>query len=129
MVASPIPAIRPPPLEIPTHSTPTITQLESLHRQLCHGAPSGVYREYYDVIWFNNHVSSFQSQFIKTFLSFLLSGLMFISEFIGLLRHYISGNMGKNTLPEPWITKNDTQVLLNVFSTHKKVCSSGYFTK
>ncbi|XP_026198060.1 sperm flagellar protein 2 isoform X2 [Anabas testudineus] len=33
MVASPIPPPRPPPHEKPTHSTPTITQLESLHQQ------------------------------------------------------------------------------------------------
>uniref|UniRef100_A0A3Q1BV47 Calponin-homology (CH) domain-containing protein n=1 Tax=Amphiprion ocellaris TaxID=80972 RepID=A0A3Q1BV47_AMPOC len=35
---------RPPPLEKPTQSTPTIIQLESLHRKLCNIAPSGTYR-------------------------------------------------------------------------------------
>ncbi|XP_054867451.1 sperm flagellar protein 2 isoform X2 [Amphiprion ocellaris] len=33
---------RPPPLEKPTQSTPTIIQLESLHRKLCNIAPSGL---------------------------------------------------------------------------------------
>ncbi|KAM6943903.1 sperm flagellar protein 2 [Lycodopsis pacificus] len=41
MVASPAPPPRPPPLEEPTRSTPTVTQLESLQRQLCDVAPSG----------------------------------------------------------------------------------------
>ncbi|XP_044053847.1 sperm flagellar protein 2 isoform X2 [Siniperca chuatsi] len=78
MVASPAPPPRPPPLEKPTRSTPTITQLESLHQQLCTVAPSG---------------------------------LMSISEFFSLLRHIISVNMGRNTLPEPWIDKNETQLM------------------
>ncbi|XP_031712132.1 sperm flagellar protein 2 isoform X3 [Anarrhichthys ocellatus] len=42
MVASPALPSRPPPLEKPTRSTPTITQLESLQRQLCDFAPSGL---------------------------------------------------------------------------------------
>ncbi|XP_054467241.1 sperm flagellar protein 2 [Anoplopoma fimbria] len=46
MVASPAPPPRPPPLEKPTRSTPTITQLESLHRQLCNIAPSGLMSSY-----------------------------------------------------------------------------------
>ncbi|XP_032371507.1 sperm flagellar protein 2 isoform X2 [Etheostoma spectabile] len=78
MVASPAPPPRPPPLEKPTRSTPTITQLESLHQQLCNVAPSG---------------------------------LMSSSEFSSLLRNIISVNMGRNTLPEPWINKNETQLM------------------
>uniref|UniRef100_A0A7N6BWI8 Calponin-homology (CH) domain-containing protein n=1 Tax=Anabas testudineus TaxID=64144 RepID=A0A7N6BWI8_ANATE len=78
MVASPIPPPRPPPHEKPTHSTPTITQLESLHQQLCHVAPSG---------------------------------LMSSSEFFKLLRDFTSVSMGTNTLPEPWINKNETQLM------------------
>ncbi|KAK9523304.1 hypothetical protein VZT92_019705 [Zoarces viviparus] len=42
MVASPAPPPRPPPLEKPTRSTLTVTQLESLQRQLCDLAPSGL---------------------------------------------------------------------------------------
>ncbi|KAK5870948.1 hypothetical protein PBY51_003853 [Eleginops maclovinus] len=42
MVASPAPPPLPPPLEKPTGSTPTITQLQSLHKQLCNIAPSGL---------------------------------------------------------------------------------------
>ncbi|XP_068559691.1 sperm flagellar protein 2 isoform X2 [Cebidichthys violaceus] len=42
MVASPAPPPRPPPLEKPTRSTPTVAQLESLQRQLCSVAPSGL---------------------------------------------------------------------------------------
>ncbi|XP_072242949.1 sperm flagellar protein 2-like [Leuresthes tenuis] len=41
-VASPAPPPRPPPLEKPLQSTPTITQLESLHHQLYSIAPSGL---------------------------------------------------------------------------------------
>uniref|UniRef100_A0A8C9ZT79 Sperm flagellar 2 n=1 Tax=Sander lucioperca TaxID=283035 RepID=A0A8C9ZT79_SANLU len=78
MVASPAPPPRPPPLEKPTRSTPTITQLESLHQQLCIVAPSG---------------------------------LMSSSEFSSLLRNIISVNMGRNTLPEAWINKNETQLM------------------
>ncbi|XP_029296259.1 sperm flagellar protein 2 isoform X2 [Cottoperca gobio] len=40
MVASPAP--RPPALEKPTRSTPTVTQLESLQQQLCYVAPTGL---------------------------------------------------------------------------------------
>uniref|UniRef100_A0A3B4YRE5 Sperm flagellar 2 n=1 Tax=Seriola lalandi dorsalis TaxID=1841481 RepID=A0A3B4YRE5_SERLL len=42
MVATRTPSAHPPPLEKPTQSTPTITQLESLHQQLCNVAPSGL---------------------------------------------------------------------------------------
>ncbi|XP_033476469.2 sperm flagellar protein 2 [Epinephelus lanceolatus] len=79
MVASP-PASppRPPPLEKPTRSTPTIIQLESLHRALCNIAPSG---------------------------------LMSSSEFSSLLRDLISVNMGRDTLPQPWINMNETQLM------------------
>lgn len=41
MVADPPP--RPPTLEKPTGSTPTISQLESLYQQLYIVAPSGIY--------------------------------------------------------------------------------------
>uniref|UniRef100_A0A8C4NY62 Calponin-homology (CH) domain-containing protein n=1 Tax=Dicentrarchus labrax TaxID=13489 RepID=A0A8C4NY62_DICLA len=44
MVASLPPPPRPPALEKPTQSTPTITQLESLHQQLCTVAASGAHR-------------------------------------------------------------------------------------
>uniref|UniRef100_A0A3B4THJ8 Sperm flagellar 2 n=1 Tax=Seriola dumerili TaxID=41447 RepID=A0A3B4THJ8_SERDU len=44
MVATRTPSAQPPPLEKPTQSTPTITQLESLHQQLYNVAPSGAYR-------------------------------------------------------------------------------------
>uniref|UniRef100_A0A8C4NY64 Calponin-homology (CH) domain-containing protein n=1 Tax=Dicentrarchus labrax TaxID=13489 RepID=A0A8C4NY64_DICLA len=71
MVASLPPPPRPPALEKPTQSTPTITQLESLHQQLCTVAASG---------------------------------------FSSLLRDITSVNLGKNTLPEPWLDKNETQV-------------------
>ncbi|XP_056275444.1 LOW QUALITY PROTEIN: sperm flagellar protein 2-like [Pseudoliparis swirei] len=78
MVASPAPPPRPPALEKPTRSTPTVTQLESLQRQLCNVAPSG---------------------------------LMSSSHFLGLLMDIISVNMGRNTLPEPWNNKNETQLM------------------
>ncbi|XP_033973576.1 sperm flagellar protein 2 [Trematomus bernacchii] len=78
MVASPAPPPRPAPLEKPTGSTPTITQLQSLHQQLCNVAPSGL-------------ISSF--------------------EFDSLLRDLIVVTLGKNTLPEPWIKQNETQMM------------------
>ncbi|KAK5932266.1 hypothetical protein CgunFtcFv8_003985 [Champsocephalus gunnari] len=78
MVASPAPPPRPAPLEKPTGSTPTITQLQSLHQQLCNVAPSGL-------------ISS--------------------SEFYSLLRDLIVVTLGKNTLPEPWIKQNETQMM------------------
>ncbi|XP_074493462.1 sperm flagellar protein 2 isoform X1 [Sebastes fasciatus] len=78
MVAPLAPPPRPPPLEKPTRSTPTITQLESFHQQLCNVAPSG---------------------------------FMSSSEFSSLLSDIISVNMGRNTLPEPWINKNETQLM------------------
>ncbi|XP_059193847.1 sperm flagellar protein 2 isoform X2 [Centropristis striata] len=78
MVASQAPPPCPPPLEKPTRSTPTITQLESLHQQLCNVAPSGL-------------ISS--------------------SEFSSLLKDIISVNMAKNTLPEPWINTDETQLM------------------
>ncbi|XP_049907303.1 sperm flagellar protein 2 isoform X2 [Epinephelus moara] len=79
MVASPpAPPPRPPPLEKPTRSTPTIIQLESLHRALCNIAPSG---------------------------------LMSSSEFSSLVRDLISVNMGRDTLPQPWINMNETQLM------------------
>uniref|UniRef100_A0A4W6C6C9 Sperm flagellar 2 n=1 Tax=Lates calcarifer TaxID=8187 RepID=A0A4W6C6C9_LATCA len=79
MVASQPPPPHPPPLEKPTESTPTITQLESLHQQLYNVAPSGL-------------MSSF--------------------DFFSLLRDITSVSMGRNTLPEPWFNKNETQVLI-----------------
>ncbi|XP_068422799.1 sperm flagellar protein 2 [Clinocottus analis] len=78
MFTSPAPPPRPPPLEKPTRSTPTITQLAALHRQLCIVAPSGL-------------ISSF--------------------HFLELLVDIISVNMGRNTLPEPWMNMNETQLL------------------
>ncbi|XP_042344383.1 sperm flagellar protein 2 [Plectropomus leopardus] len=39
------------------------------------------------------------------------SGLMASSEFSGLLRDLISVNMGRDNLPEPWINKNETQLM------------------
>ncbi|XP_040898495.1 sperm flagellar protein 2 [Toxotes jaculatrix] len=78
MVASQAPPPRPPPLEKPTRSTPTITQLELLHQQLCNAGPSG---------------------------------LMSSCEFSSMLRDITSVNMGRNTLPEPWINKNETQLM------------------
>ncbi|XP_038559482.1 LOW QUALITY PROTEIN: sperm flagellar protein 2 [Micropterus salmoides] len=78
MVASPAPPPRPPPLEKPTGSTPTITQLETLHQQLRTVAPSGL-------------MSSF--------------------EFSSLLRDITSLNTGRKTLPDPWIDKNETQLM------------------
>ncbi|XP_051279431.1 sperm flagellar protein 2 isoform X2 [Dicentrarchus labrax] len=78
MVASLPPPPRPPALEKPTQSTPTITQLESLHQQLCTVAASG---------------------------------LMSSSGFSSLLRDITSVNLGKNTLPEPWLDKNETQLM------------------
>ncbi|KAM9360630.1 sperm flagellar protein 2 [Symphorus nematophorus] len=77
MVASPPPTPRPPAVEKPTRSTPTITQLESLRLQLNTVAPSGL-------------MSSF--------------------EFSSLLRDSTSVNMGRNTLPEPWINMNERQL-------------------
>ncbi|XP_050931257.1 sperm flagellar protein 2 [Lates calcarifer] len=78
MVASQPPPPHPPPLEKPTESTPTITQLESLHQQLYNVAPSGL-------------MSSF--------------------DFFSLLRDITSVSMGRNTLPEPWFNKNETQLM------------------
>uniref|UniRef100_A0A3Q3KDJ1 Calponin-homology (CH) domain-containing protein n=1 Tax=Monopterus albus TaxID=43700 RepID=A0A3Q3KDJ1_MONAL len=78
MVASPVAPPRPPTLEKALRSTPTITQLESLHQQLCNVAPSGL-------------MSSF--------------------EFFSLLRDITSVNMGRNSLPEPWLNKNETQLM------------------
>uniref|UniRef100_A0A3Q3M832 Sperm flagellar 2 n=1 Tax=Mastacembelus armatus TaxID=205130 RepID=A0A3Q3M832_9TELE len=70
------PPPHPPPLEKPSESTLTITQLESLHQQLSTVAPSG---------------------------------LIPSSEFSSLLRDIISVNRSRNTLPELWINKNETQ--------------------
>ncbi|XP_070760798.1 sperm flagellar protein 2 [Enoplosus armatus] len=39
------------------------------------------------------------------------SGLMSSSEFSSLLRDIISDNMNRNSLPEPWINKNETQLM------------------
>ncbi|XP_071339395.1 sperm flagellar protein 2 [Trachinotus anak] len=78
MVATQTPPAHPPPLEKPTQSTPTITQLESLYQYLCNVAPSG---------------------------------LMPSSDFFGLLRDITSVNMGRNMLPEPWVNKNETQLM------------------
>uniref|UniRef100_UPI0037E8F8BE sperm flagellar protein 2 n=1 Tax=Semicossyphus pulcher TaxID=241346 RepID=UPI0037E8F8BE len=39
------------------------------------------------------------------------SGLISSSEFLCLLRNIITVNMGRNTLPEPWIDKNETQFM------------------
>ncbi|KAM8886989.1 sperm flagellar protein 2 isoform 2-T2 [Spinachia spinachia] len=46
MVASPAPPLRPPPHETPMASTPTVTQLESLHRMFHDVAPSGLMSNY-----------------------------------------------------------------------------------
>lgn len=45
---------------------------------------------------------------------FCLSGFMSNSDFSTLLKDIISVNMGRNTLPEPWINMNETQVLFKV---------------
>ncbi|XP_037337699.2 sperm flagellar protein 2 [Pungitius pungitius] len=88
MVASPPPPPRPPPHEKPMASTPTVTQLESLHRMLHSVAPSGL---------MSNH------------------------NFFSLLMDIISVNMGRNTLPEPWLNKNETQVC-EIVSLLKDCC-------
>uniref|UniRef100_A0A3Q2V1T2 Sperm flagellar 2 n=1 Tax=Haplochromis burtoni TaxID=8153 RepID=A0A3Q2V1T2_HAPBU len=61
VVASPLPPPRPPPLEKPMRSTPTIAQLELLYQQLYSISPST--------------------------------------------------NMGKDTLPEPWMDKSESQLM------------------
>uniref|UniRef100_A0A3P8PNK1 Calponin-homology (CH) domain-containing protein n=1 Tax=Astatotilapia calliptera TaxID=8154 RepID=A0A3P8PNK1_ASTCA len=74
VVASPLPPPRPPPLEKPMRSTPTIAQLELLYQQLYSISPSGAN-------WRDN-----------------------------LLKDIITTNMGKDTLPEPWMDKSESQV-------------------
>lgn len=78
VVASPLPPPRPPPLEKPMRSTPTIAQLELLYQQLYSISPSG---------------------FMST------------SGFFSLLKDIITTNMGKDTLPEPWMDKSESQLM------------------
>ncbi len=39
------------------------------------------------------------------------------SEFLSLLRDITSVNLGRDTLPEPWIDKSEAQVLWSVTET------------
>lgn len=78
MVASPVPPPRPPPLEKPVRSTPTVAQLESLYQQLYNISPSG---------------------FMST------------SEFFSLLKDIITTKMGRDSLPEPWMDRNESQLM------------------